>query len=230
MRLVLSLLLLSSIVLFSCKKEAFIQEAPDNAIFPQTEKEKKSVSVIKEVAKILEAVYQDPHAVYEVSAAIFSEYYQDESVLIKDLLFPETSPLYKTEAFKKYKSKTGIFKQKFFKTLLEGEYPNLKEAMGINNQSREIINGAPASGLSAAVPTDTTMEIYSNSSGIMIYFPYSENFGSSFTTSYFDNINESTQGPKATIVAADREADSGLQDKSHTYADLDLINIYALER
>ena len=77
----------------SCKKtiDVNLQTMHEQVRFPQTSKEKQTVAVIKEVGIVLENVYQDPKAFYEVCAAIYSEYYQDESVLLKDLLLPETS-------------------------------------------------------------------------------------------------------------------------------------------
>jgi len=191
-----------------------IKDATEDAKFPTTPKELHQVQVNKDVASILEYVYQDRKAYYEVNAAIYSEYYDDESVMLRDLLFPETSPLYKFESFKKYKSPEGVFKRRFFEALSKGDYPVLKEAMGLNNPDNNANNRlttaqARGEGLAIAPPAaDTAIEIYSNSSGTCIYFPYSENFGSGFTTAYFDNTNTSPRGNTATIVTADREANS----------------------
>ena len=53
-------------------------------------------------------------ALYEVNATIFSEYYEDERVLLKDLLYHEFSPIYKSQKFKDYQSEVGLFKRRFF--------------------------------------------------------------------------------------------------------------------
>lgn len=194
----------ATITLCACQKElTTLEQQETDAIFPTTDQEKGTVEILREVGQILEKVYEDPKAYYEVNAAIYSEFYQDESVLLKDLLFPETSKLYQTEKFKERKAEVGVFKEHFMDVLAVGEYPNLKKAMGIRENS-----GSGRSELLAAVKTDTSMQIFSNSAGVMIYFPYSENFGTIFTPSYFDNIN-SVRGSKATIVSADRDADSG---------------------
>jgi hypothetical protein len=160
------------------------------------------VLVLKEVSSILQEVYVEPKAYYEVNAAIYSEYYEDESVLLKDLLFPDLSNLYKTEKFRKLKAEPGTFRKKFTEVLFAGDYTNLKKAMGIDPAN--INSRIQAAGL----PTDTAMQIYSNSSGVAIYFPYSENFVVPLTTSYFDNINTDPFGYLATVIPADREADS----------------------
>ena len=186
---------------FSCKKETSQAGTKPNAqaaIFPTTEKAKQQVAIIKEVSTILKEVYQDQKAVYEVDATIYSGYYADERVLLKDLLFPEFSSIYQKEEFKKFKAPVGLFKSRFLTAFSKGNYPNLQKAFNLSGSSSLRTNAAP---------TDTTLEIFSNSNGVSIYFPYSENFGSKFSPEYFDNINADPQGPKATIVAADREAD-----------------------
>lgn len=199
-------------VMTSCKKE-IAQAGPEvpNPIFPTTDAMKERVALLKDVSKMLKVVYQDPKAYYEVNAAILSGYYEDERVLLKDLLFPETSPLYKREAFKKFAAEPGHFKKRFYAALDTGSYPHLEAAL---NAKKRIYNNQlsgikPIQELSAAVPADTSLEIFSNSNGVSIYFPYSENFGSNFTPAFFDNINTDPLGNLATIVAADRQADSG---------------------
>jgi hypothetical protein len=127
-------------------------------------------------------------------------------VLLKDLLFPETSALYKTSDFKKHKSPVGVFKQRFVEELNKGNFPALTKAFKSPNVN---------SRLTAVVPTDTAAEIFSNSSGVSIYFPYSENFGSNFTADYFDNINSDPWGNVATVISAAREADSAPGDEPY---------------
>ena len=185
----------------SCQKELKLQKNQQDAIFASTPKEKETVEVLKEVSTILKEVYQSPNAYYEVNAAIYSDYHADERVLLKDLLFPEKSPLYKSEKFKASKAIPGEFKKTFYEVLAKSNYPYLKKAMRISTTQNNLRSIAP-------VPTDTAMEIFSNSNGVSIYFPYSENFGSLFTPAYFDNINTDPWGNLATVIPADREADS----------------------
>jgi hypothetical protein len=193
-------LLAGTFFLASCQKDIKFRSENEETIFANTPKEKETVEVLKEVSAVLEEVYQKPKAYYEANAAIYSEYYADERVLLKDLLFPETSPLYKTDKFKSFKAIPGEFKKEFYEILAKNEFPNLKKVMRISNLQHRI---------AAAVPTDTSMEIFSNSTGVSIYFPYSENFGSNFTPAYFDNINQpNLLSYLATVIPADREADS----------------------
>lgn len=195
---------LMCILIVSCKKnveEINVDNADD--ILPAAYE--KTVALNKEVARVLESVYQDPKAVYEVSAAVLSEYYEDESVLLKDLLFPGNSALYNSPAFIQLNAPIGIFKTRFYQALSEDEYPLLKKALYGNRFNADVSNDL----LTISPATDTAAEIFSNSKGVSIYFPYSENFGTIFSTAYFDNINKDPRGKLATIVAADREADSG---------------------
>lgn len=198
-----------------------IKEIPEEVKFPTTPKELHQVQINKDVADILKYVYQDRKAYYEVNAAIYSEYYDDESVMLRDLLFPETSPLYKMESFKKYGSPEGVFKKRFFEALSKGDYPVLKEAMGLNKlnntDNRLTTAQARVETIAAVAPMDTAIEIYSNSSGTCIYFPYSENYGSNFTAAYFDNVNTDPWGNLATIVPADREANSAPAQEPYRY-------------
>lgn len=192
----------------SCKKNVS-NDIPlaDNARFPETDAEREIVNINKEVAQILETVYQDPRAYYEVSAAIYSEFYDDERVLLKDLLFPETSDLYTSERFLKLRAERGVFRKIFLETLNKGNFPSLKSKLKNSTGGMTNENGFPEPP-SIVVP-DPSLDIFSGSTGVAIYFPYSENFGTSFNQLYFDNINKKPTGPTATIVAADREADSG---------------------
>jgi hypothetical protein len=190
-------------VFFSaCKKEIADVSPPPEIL---TEKQQARVEVLKDVSSILLEVYKDPIALYEVNAAIYSEYYEDETVLLKDLLYPEWSRLYQTEKFKALKPRTGVFRSKFIDQFNKAAYPHLRKALG-NSVGQFELNG-----LSSPTPgvPDTAMEIFSNSAGANIYFPYSENFGSYFTPAWFDNVNTDPFGVLATIVTADRDADSG---------------------
>jgi hypothetical protein len=199
--------LIFTLLIYSCKKE--LQESRTNfeaARFPAKQEDVNRVKVVKELASMLKNIYQDREAYYEVNVAIFTGYYSDERVLLKDLLTPETSPVYKTKHFMQSRAKSGSFKKRFYEELSKGEYPNLKAALGYSQLSR-------VDGITYAPPTNIAMEVFSNSTGVCIYFPYSENWASNYTTSYFDNINSDPFGNLATIVATDREAQSAPGDE-----------------
>lgn len=174
----------------------------NQAIFPITQQDKQRVTVIKEVTDILKQVYSKPKAVQEVVATIRTEYYVDERVLLKDLLTPEESPVYQTEKFRTSGVEKGVFKTAFFEAYAKGNYPNLRAAL------------KPANGnyRTAEQGIDTTHEIWTNSNGVSIYFPYSEDFPGFNPNS---STNNTVDGDLITLVAADREADSGPGDEPY---------------
>ncbi len=195
---------LMCILIASCKKnvDQNISVVPDD---PGTPAVNERAELNREMAKLIEGVYQDPNAFYEVNAAVASEHYEDETVPLKDLLFPEYSELYKSDAFVKSGAVKGTFKKRFYEELGRNAYPEIRRALYHGNVNREIVQSINA----VSPATDTSAEIFSNSNGVAIYFPYSENFGTLFNSAYFDNINKDPRGKLATIVAADRDADSG---------------------
>lgn len=200
------LTLLSFSMLFaffsSCKKDFSSPpiEKPDNsAIFPTTQKEKERVETIKEVGSILKEIYKNLWVTYEVNVAIKTGYYEDEKVLLRDLLTPEKSPVYQTQKFLSSGARKGVFKSAFAEQLTKGNYPHLIAAIGqppsVNSRTME---GWPV--------IDPTNEIWTNEYGLSIYFPYSEDY---ILSSPFDVTVNTVDGQLVTIVNADREADSG---------------------
>lgn len=193
---------LLSYVRFHVKKNFLYPPPPENVndgvIFPTTKKEKESVATIKEITSILKSIYGKAWVVYEVNAAIKSEFYEDETVPLRDLLTPDRSPLYKSQKFLAAKAQPGVFKKAFAEQLQKGDYPNLKKLMGQPPSSlSRTMNEWPA--------VDTANEIWSDQYGYSIYFPYSEDYP--LVTPFDPDIN-TINGQLVTIVAADREADS----------------------
>lgn len=183
--------------LISCKKD--FSPPNDHIVFPSSQKDKQKVETIKELGSILKEIYKNLWVIYEVKAAIKTDYYQDETVLLKDLLTTERSPLYKTQKFLASGAKKGVFKKAFSEQLLKGNYPNLEAAIGL-----------PPSNLSRPQDewpsVDSTNEIWTNENGLSIYFPYSEDYP---LVNPLDVTINTVNGQLVTIVTADREADSG---------------------
>ncbi len=197
----LQVMLLFLIFLNSCKKDFNSNTVPEQkAIFPTSERDIQNVKIVTAISNLLKEVYKNKQAFYEVNAAIYSGYYEDERVLLKDLLFPESSVLYQQQSFRKFNASVGEFKKSFFKELASDKYPVLDFLNKYNVQY--------SSDMTIASPVDTAAEIFANSSGVSIYFPYSENFQVPLTTQYFSNINTDPWGYLATVIPADREANS----------------------
>ncbi|HVK97262.1 MAG TPA: hypothetical protein VM368_05560 [Flavisolibacter sp.] len=120
----------------SCKKDLIVdqQEPQKMATFPSNEKAINRVAVNRDVFALLKVVYKEKRALNEVKAAILSGFYEDERVLLKDLLYPEHSELYKSQSFKKFGVEAGVFKKLFLEELDKGEYKNIKAALNSNSQ------------------------------------------------------------------------------------------------
>jgi hypothetical protein len=149
--------LLSAIALVSCRKEADYTTTSDSEK-SEAARRKAATKKAEQVSYILEEIYKDPEVRAEVNAAIKSEFYEDETILLKDLLDPEISPVYKTaklqDEFKKGKAQKGKFAQKFKEVLRKGAYRNAARF---------------------AAPGARTSDVFDDG-GVSIYFPYSENF------------------------------------------------------
>ncbi|NJL15195.1 MAG: hypothetical protein HC913_20770 [Microscillaceae bacterium] len=87
--------------MFACEKEFFVPEKEDllTTTIPQTAEEKLLVKNLGKVAEIFKELYQDENNLRRVNAAILSEAFRDESVLIRDLIDSFTPPIYARLAF-----------------------------------------------------------------------------------------------------------------------------------
>jgi len=173
------------IIFISCKKDQppIQRELP---IYPRTEAEKEIAELHTEFARILREVYQSEAAFREVQATIWSGYYEDERVLLKSLLRPQSSPLYQTEAFKRFQTGSGFFKTQFDSCLATGNYPLLQKHL----------NTVSPVATTAANPDP---EVEEGSDDLAIYFPYSDNYKPVIR-------QEKEVWLRATLVAADRDA------------------------
>lgn len=128
-------------------EENFVDFVDMNVV--KTQDDKKKANTILEVTRVLRKIYKDRQVVEEVNAAIATGYYEDETVLLKDLLNPQLSPIYQFQSFKDRSLAKG-FKPEYFKVKFE-------EELGITNS-----------------PNVRTSDMYFDDNGVSIYFPYSE--------------------------------------------------------
>lgn len=210
MRQILLLFIFFCIALASCKKELEFNSIGEEQIVEVSID--KYISIHKEVASILQQIYADPKVIFEVNATIKSDYYEDERVLLKDLIFPEISPLYKTDAFKQFGSPHGIFKTAFLTELKKGKYPVMKEMLKHSLSSFLV---QPLRETADELYADTAQEVFKAPTGVCVYFPYSENFPSNLNPT---NSNLNTSNATAvTMVAGDREADEAPAIRPYWY-------------
>ena len=106
------------------------------------------------MSDILRKIYRDPAVRAVVNTAIFTGYYEDERVLLSDLLHPETSPVFKTANYQALKSKAGVnFEDNLFAQ-------RFRAAANRSNPR--------------ARTTDEDDLYWTTPGGYNIYFPYSE--------------------------------------------------------
>jgi|GEM_PF-1958014 len=217
-------MLMLVVLLFpACKKDLggdSDRAAPEQQM--SMSRENQIAGISREIAAILEKVYLDPDACYEVNAAIYAGYYEDERVLLKDLLYPEISELYALDKFKKFRVRQGWFRKLFYEALDKGVYPFLKSQLKASEFNRQRLLDRDRSGTDRPIATRPESAssapmvnsvsgdlIFSTALGAAIYFPYSQNF----EAVYKNGVAALTSAPIAyqtpTIVYTDREADAG---------------------
>ncbi|MBL7734690.1 MAG: hypothetical protein JNL51_04475 [Chitinophagaceae bacterium] len=217
-----SILMFAALLSLGCRKdlgEGLNKESSEQTISI----ERQTAGISKEIASILEKVYLDPDACYEVNSAIYSAYYEDERVLLKDLLFPEISQLYALDKFKKFKAKQGRFRKLFNEELNKGIYPYLKSQLKVYEiHKQRLLNQADQGGTERTVATRTESVsaapivnsisenlISSTALGAAIYFPYSQNFEAVYNNGAVALTSAPIAYQTPTIVYTDREADAG---------------------
>lgn len=109
------------IVGIGCKKDATenfeqstISVNPSKVFkIPSTPEEKLLVKNLQSVTDVFKVLYQEKSNLKLVNAAIFSKAYSDESVLLKDLIYPENSWLSQNSKFKGFSQKLNVSLKQF---------------------------------------------------------------------------------------------------------------------
>lgn len=217
------IIMISGIGLISaCKKNSF----PVRNGSPETEYPAKSdamkIALMKEVSEILEKIYVNDSVYIEVNAAIRCGHYEDERVLLWDLLNPSRSAIYRNRNFLDAVFDTAVFERAFRAIVQAGGFPLLKKAIvpsddhavfATNNQARivtdSVISTVPEVPALPRGPEINEQEIISALGDVAIYFPYSENFIGVNDPLHALVALKLASLKKPTLVHSDREADSG---------------------
>jgi hypothetical protein len=146
---------------FSCSKEKLEIKSNESAVTLETKAQEKPnidelIQKSEQLSQILGEVYKDKNAFTEVNETIYSDYYADERVLLKDLLQPDQSDLFKNS--KNLRGKPQVFFKETFEKVFEDKF---------NKNGRT--NAAD-------------FEDYLIKNGVSIYFPYSKNFANKNST------------------------------------------------
>lgn len=193
------LLLLVVIAATSCKKNVTEQqEVKRNTVdpskvfkLPSTEEEKELVENLGKITEVFKKLYLDNANLKLVNAAILSKAYTDQSILLKDLIYPAESRLNKVEKFRRLSTQLGLSLQRF-----SDNFWNI-----VNKENdRAFINflGRLKPDATAQVVNRTTIV---DDSQISIYFPYIEQF-------HFDE--NGSFAPITTLTTATADADEGI--------------------
>lgn len=212
-------LLITLLAFSSCKKnldQDFNNYNPD--LDPSlSNADRTKIALIKELKEVLQSVYLNQNALDEVNAAIYSSFEPDESISITSLLSPNRIGLYNHPAFLEMKIDHGTFKEEFKKQLNKKSYPLIQKYYS-GYLSDEVGSSANSNSSDVMVALDSLpLEVF-NVNSIKIYFPYSENWGSLYNpgTPGLNTVTDQMQR-LVTLVAADREADSGPGNEPYYY-------------
>lgn len=153
----------------SCKKNPVIQTLNSQQL---TSEQKELAHHFDQIAVILRQIYQNPQVREEVALAVFSNFYVDEVVKLKDLLHPDQSPLFQSkkmiQTLKDRQIDKNLFSKSFFFKALNSEtYPGLKDFLDRTCTYRNRI-------VYSRLPVDDPG--LGSSPDVTIYYPYSENF------------------------------------------------------
>lgn len=184
------------ITAFSCKKEMAplaqggLRDPTWVDSLPVTDKDKDLVDNLGKMTDVLKELYVNKENLKIVNAAIFAHAYTDESILVKDLIFPGQSRLNDNQKFKNFMEKwhlsLGQFAENFWKEVSKTKDENFKKFLnGLGGMS------TLGSGRTSENPEEVT-----------IYFPYTEDREAGALEGYYE--------PITTLVTATADADQGI--------------------
>ncbi len=195
-------------VLSSCKKSNFTSlKSEESALsvnpskiarLPVTQKEIELVENLGKVTQVLKKVYLKKENVMLVNAAILSRIYTDNSILIKDLIYPETSRLQKSKKFLELSERLGLSLANFSKEFLV-------EAHRLNDSSFELFLDK-LNTISNDAVTDIGKNLVDPDTGASIYFPYQDEFIDPNGYGY----GSYTIGSIVSVATATADADEGI--------------------
>ena len=158
---------------------------------PSSPEEIQLVENIKKVTEVLKELYRDKSNLKVVNASIFSKAYTDESILLRDLIYPENSRLLSNKKFndytRKFKVSLSSFATNFWSTVNQKNDPSFKSFL----EALKHVNSNNSS---------SRLSDYYYGDDLSIYFPYSENFVVPDGENY---------GPVTALSAATEDAEEG---------------------
>lgn len=207
----------ASLALASCEKQTFDRDSLTNKPSqdkqidpslihrsPSTPQEMKLVENLDKVTTVFKELYRDKANLKVVNASILSHTYTDESILLRDLIYPEGSLLANNPRFKAIAAKHSVNLTAFasdFWTIAnkveDFEFANFLSSLKSSN-----LGNATKNRNAAALLTDGDQ--------VSLYFPYSQSY--MIDVPYGDG---SVSGPVTTLVTATADADAGYGSQSY---------------
>lgn len=188
-----------------CKKELITQQEQKQLDstkvykIPTTTEELLLVDNLNKITEIFKELYKEKSNLKVVNAAILSKAYSDQSVLLKDLIYPNGSWLSKVEKFNLLTVKWNIsienFAANFWKEVEKKHDPSFYIFLSNLNIANKNHNA------SGSIRSNALYD--ANGYPISIYFPYLEQFVVPGVT------GEGYYEPITTIVTATADADEG---------------------
>lgn len=160
---------------------------------PQTATEKKLVENLGKLSDILKSVYSEKTNLNVVNAAVYARAYTDESVLIKDLIYPETSILTKNKRFAKAVGDPIANLNKFAKAFWA------EAGKKADTEFNTFLSSLKPDPNNSIILNDFGNNYGEN--GVGIYFPYYDEF-----------IDDNYTNPPSvvSIIAASADSDEGI--------------------
>jgi len=173
---------------------------------PATEKEKNLVANLEKVTEVVKEVYKNKEAIKEVNAAIIAKIYSDQSILLKDLIYPNEGLLTTSKSFEKLSSslnvQRGTFSNVFWALVNkknDQDFSNFLTALKPGNISTDA-NQKKAQNLKVN-DNDGSGE-QSHPAEVSLYYPYAEQYINPFD-------NSGNYSPSTSVMTATADADEG---------------------
>jgi hypothetical protein len=201
------LALLATLILFAtaCKKdlasEQVIKQRNVDPVkvfkLPETPEEKLLVENLGKVTEVLKELYKDKANLKLVNAAVYSKTYTDESVFLKDLVYPDKSRLPVSLKFLGYTQKWNVSLEQFAKSFW-GEVNKRNDPDFLYFLSK-LSNGHSLAQTPGSQNSPNSQN--GEGDGVTVYFPYSDQFLPDGGGGYYE--------PITSIATATADADEG---------------------
>ncbi len=174
---------------------------------PTTDQEKKLVANLEKVTEIVKEVYKNKEAIKEVNAAIIAKIYSDQSILLKDMIYPNNGLLLASKSFKNLATtlnvKQGTFANDFWALVSKKNDPDFSNFLaGIKPGNKEALKQGQKRGQNVKTNDYDEFGNEIHPPEVSLYYPYAEQYINPFD-------NSGNYSPSTSVMTATAEADEG---------------------